>query len=130
MKAIHAFSSLLLAAAFLTSCTQTQAPSRIGVYPGDPDEYDGPVMTAADGSYRNLALHRPAWHSGSMDYNLTGHLVTDGIVTSEAPVFMQLLAGGENIETRLRERLFDDNFTAVTVPGKAGARLELGLEMI
>ena len=130
MKAIHAFASLLLAAAFLSSCTQTQAPSRIGVYPGDPDEYDGPVMTAADGSYRNLALHRPAWHSGSMDYNLTGHLVTDGIVTSEAPVFMQLLAGGENIETRLRERLFDDNFTAVTVPGKAGARLELGLEMI
>ena len=131
MKAFKALTYLLALATALSACTGADpAASRIGVYPGDPAEYDGPTMEAADDSYRNLALHRPAWHETSMDYNLTGHLVTDGIVTSETPVFMQVVAIGENVETRLRERLFDDNFTAVTFPGKAGATLEIGLEMI
>ena len=131
MKSLNVFAVLLLAAAFLISCEQPAGSSRgIGVYPGNPDEYDGPVMQAADGSYRNLALHRAAWHSTSVDYNLTGHLVTDGIITDEAPVWMQVLANGVNIENRLKERLFDDNFTGITFDGKAGAALEIGLEEI
>ena len=132
MKLFHASAALMLAGAISAACTQALPDGGtrgIGIYPGNPDEYDGPVMVAADGSYRNLALRRPAWHSNSIDYNLTGHLVTDGIITDEAPLPMQVLASGENIEPRLRERLFDDNFTAVTVPGKAGARLEVGLTM-
>ena len=133
MKVYRAFAYLLLIfAAMSVACSQNSpmpasASRGAGVYPGNPDEYDGPVMAPAGNTYRNLALHRPAWHSGSMDYNLTGHLVTDGIITSQTPVFMQVLADGRNIETRLRERLFDDNFTGVTFPGKAGVRLEIGL---
>ena len=33
----------------------------IGVYPGDPREYTGPSLVADTHSYRNLALHRPAY---------------------------------------------------------------------
>src|SRR5208283_5643870 len=41
----------------------------IGVYPGDPKQYFGPSMQVDATSYRNLALHRPAWHSSSYDFN-------------------------------------------------------------
>ena len=51
----------------------------IGVYPGDPKEYTGPTLVADAHSYRNLALHRPAYQSSAYDYNLTAQLITDGI---------------------------------------------------
>ena len=132
MKSIKAFASIILAGAVITACNQARPADGtrgIGVYPGDPAEYDGPELVSS-GEYRNLALHRAAWHSRSADYNLTGHLVTDGIISEETPVLMQLLANGENVENRLRERLFDDNFTGITFPGKAGATLEIGLAQI
>jgi len=53
----------------------------VGVYPGDPKENFAPAMRIDSSTYRNLALHRPAYHSSSYDYNLTAQLVTDGIVT-------------------------------------------------
>lgn len=130
MKSFHPFASLMLACAVLGSCTQTQGTRGIGVYPGDPEEYDGPVMAYAGNGYRNLALHRAAWHSASADYNLTGHLATDGIISEEAPDVIRVTANGVPVENRLKERLFDDNFTGVTFPGKAGAVLETGLEQI
>ena len=49
----------------------------VGVYPGDPREYTGPALLADTNSYRNLALHRPAYQSSAYDYNLTAQLVTD-----------------------------------------------------
>src|ERR1035441_10673228 len=57
----------------------------IGVYPGDPKEDFSPVMAVDSATYRNLALHRPAYHSSSYDYNLTAQLVTDGIKTTALP---------------------------------------------
>ncbi len=51
----------------------------VGVYPGDPQENFAPAMRIDSTTYRNLALHRPAYHSSSYDYNLTAQLVTDGI---------------------------------------------------
>jgi hypothetical protein len=36
-------------------------------------------------TYRNLALHRPAYVSSSHDYNLTAQLVTDGIIDTKSP---------------------------------------------
>ena len=51
----------------------------MGVYPGDPAQYFGPALVTDTATYRNLALHRPAYQSSSYDYNLTAQLVTDGI---------------------------------------------------
>ena len=38
-----------------------------------------------DQTYRNLALHRPAYQSSSYDYNLTAQLITDGIKDTRLP---------------------------------------------
>ena len=131
MKFFNPFAYLVLACAVLGSCTQSIKGSRgIGVYPGDPQEYDGPVAAFAGNGYRNLALHRAVWHSVSADYNLTGHLATDGIISRQAPAVLSVDANGTAVENRLKERLFDDNFTGVTFPGKAGASLVAAMEQI
>ena len=69
---------------FVLACVsfaaQAQTYTRgIGVYPGDPKEYTGPTLAADTHTYRNLALHRPAYQSSAYDYNLTAQLITDGI---------------------------------------------------
>ena len=51
----------------------------IGNYPGAPSEHFAPQMVKDD-MYRNIALHRAAYHSSSYDYNLTAQLITDGII--------------------------------------------------
>ena len=57
----------------------------VGLYPGNPKDYFGPAMRLDAATYRNLALHRPAYHSSSYDYNLTAQLVTDGIKDTRLP---------------------------------------------
>ena len=125
MKYFSRLIFLAVSAAALAFCTSTPERRDIGVYPGNPCEYDGPELLSAGGSVRNLALHRAAWHSTSYDYNLTGHLVTDGIISADAPYTLEVLANGSPVENRLKERLFDDNFTGITVPGQGDAALEL-----
>jgi len=53
----------------------------VGVYPGDPAEDYSPGFKIDSIRYRNLALHRPAYQSGSYDYNLTAQLITDGFTS-------------------------------------------------
>jgi hypothetical protein len=124
MKAIRILAYLLLTSASLTACTQAEGTRGIGTYPGIPEEYDGPNLVE-NGTYRNLALQRAVWHSSSCDYNLTGHLVTDGIVTTDTPFTVDVRANGEKVATRLKERLFDDNFTGLTLSGQVDAQLEV-----
>jgi beta-galactosidase/beta-glucuronidase len=77
------FSTSLLIAQQHTTHAYTRG---LGVYPGDPKQYDGPMLQAAPAdSYRNLALHRPAYQSSAYDYNLTAQLVTDGIKETALP---------------------------------------------
>ena len=57
----------------------------LGVYPGDPKEDFAPALVPDSATYRNLALHRPAYHSSSSDYNQTAQLVTDGIKETTLP---------------------------------------------
>ena len=57
----------------------------IGVYPGDPREDFAPLLAPDATTYRNLAFHRPAYHSSSVDYNQTAQLVTDGIKDISLP---------------------------------------------
>src|ERR1035437_2832002 len=67
----------------------------IGVYPGDPKEFFGPSLAADAATYRNLAFHRPAYHSSSYDYNLTAQLVTDGIKETALPPTLLVTASGQ-----------------------------------
>lgn len=116
---------LLTLSTILPSCTDGPSTRGIGVYPGDPDAYDGPRIVSGGNTYRNLALGRVAYHSSSLDYNLTGHLLTDGIITAEEPSTFEAITNGERVERRLREKLLDDNFTSISFPGGGDASLRL-----
>ncbi|MDI9551085.1 MAG: beta-glycosidase [Bacteroidales bacterium] len=117
-------SNLLLLAFFallFSSCSRHGSRADftrgIGEYPGKVDEYAGPALITDSGTYRNLAFRRAAYHSSSYDYNLTGHLVTDGIVTDQSPVFLAVSTSDGLVAKRDRERLFDNNRTSLRVNG-------------
>src|SRR5689334_11145910 len=74
-----------LAAPARTTAQSSEYTRGIGIYPGEPSAHFGPTLIPDTTSYRNLALHRPAYHSSSYDYNLTAQLVTDGIKSSDLP---------------------------------------------
>jgi hypothetical protein len=66
----------------------------IGVYPGDPSANFNPILVPdTSGTYRNLALLRPAYHSSSYDYNLTAQLVTDGMKDTTLPRWIVVSEG-------------------------------------
>jgi len=66
----------------------------VGIYPGEPSENFDPILIPdTTGTYRNLALLRPAFHSSSYDYNLTAQLVTDGIKSSGLPQWVVVSEG-------------------------------------
>lgn len=118
------FSSLIILLG-LYGCagnTSTKYTRGIGEYPGNADDFAGPELVTG-GEYRNLALHRAAYHSSSYDYNLTGHLATDGIVLDRMPYNIEVLTHKGPIEKRDKERIFDDNTTNISVEGGDGAYL-------
>ncbi len=94
----------------------------VGVYPGDPNEYNGATIVLDTQRYRNLALHRPAYASSSYDYNLTGQLVTDGIIDTTEPRWISTATSEDGILPRnRREHLVDDNpVSSVDIPGSGG----------
>ena len=66
-------------AAQASGAGKTGYTAGIGIYPGDPNENFDPILLPdTSGTYKHLALLRPAYHSSSYDYNLTAQLVTDG----------------------------------------------------
>ncbi|HEX7572086.1 MAG TPA: discoidin domain-containing protein, partial [Bacteroidota bacterium] len=71
----------LFVVGFFTARAQDQTRG-VGVYPGDPAEDYSPGFIIDSIRYRNLALHRPAYQSGSYDYNLTAQLITDGFTSN------------------------------------------------
>ncbi len=80
----------------------------IGNYPGAPEDNFAPRLVA-DQDYRNIALNRSAYASGSYDSNLTAQLVTDGIVSGEMPDFVKVTSVDGIINNREREYTFDQN---------------------
>jgi hypothetical protein len=117
---------LLAAAAPLAAQTYTRG---IGVYPGDPREDWSPTFEIDSTTYRNLALHRPAYQSSSYDYNLTAQLVTDGIRETRQPRWIAVRTSQQGLLPKnARESMFDDNwFTAVDLSGTtAWVELEWG----
>ena len=78
----------------------------IGMYPGAPEEFFGPELVSdTSGTYRNLALLRPAWASSSYDYNLTAQLITDGIVDTKMPEWIVTVVDGQVLPKWEREAL-------------------------
>ena len=102
------FAACLLALAALHAQEFTRG---VGVYPGDPKEDSGPVMRVDASTYRNLALHRPAYQSSSYDYNLTAQLVTDGIKDTRMPRWVATSTSSQGtLPKNERERLLDENW--------------------
>lgn len=92
----------------------------VGVYPGDPRETFAPV-TRLDRTYRNLALHRPAYQSSSYDYNLTTQLITDGVKDTKLPRWVAVSTSQGELKKNEREWLLDRNWvTTVDLDGSHG----------
>jgi beta-galactosidase/beta-glucuronidase len=84
----------------------------VGVYPGDPKENFAPSMRVDTTTYRNLALHRPAYQSSAYDYNLTAQLITDGIKETSLPRWISTSnSQGGVAKKNEREYLLDGNWT-------------------
>lgn len=99
--------SAMLAAFAYTAPLETRG---IGVYPGDPDEDFAPLIVPDTSTYRNLALHRPAFHSSSYDYNLAAQLVVDGIKTTTLPRWLATATSQGGVANKIeREFLLDRN---------------------
>jgi len=101
----------------------------VGVYPGDPKEDSSPALRIDSSTYRNLARHRPAWHSSSHDYNLTAQLVTDGIKESGLPGWIEVSTSDQGVLPKHeRDRIFDGNWvTALALSGQeAWVQVEFG----
>jgi hypothetical protein len=113
----------LLPALLLAASAQAGDFTRgVGVYPGDPAAFDGPVLVPDTTTYRNLALHRPATASSNYDYSLTAQLVTDGIIDTRLPRWLVSASSVEGILPRQeREHLVDHYLgTGIDIPGEGG----------
>jgi len=90
----------------------TEYTRGIGIYPGNPREDFGPILVPGGATYRNLALHRPAYHSSCYDYNLTAQLVTDGIKETRPPEWVATSVSFRGLLPKQeREFILDHNDT-------------------
>jgi hypothetical protein len=108
---------------FFSSFLNAQEYTRgVGNYPGDPRAYHGATLVPDTQTYRNLALHRPAFASSSYDYNLTAQLVADGIIDTKQPQWVSVTSSLSGALSRKdREHLIDNNpITGVDLAGTSG----------
>ena len=97
----------LLAASVLHGQPYTRG---VGVYPGDSNQDFAPTLVPDTTTYRNLALHRPAYQSSAYDYNLTAQLVTDGIKENSLPRWIATSTSQQGaLKKNQRELLLDHN---------------------
>lgn len=82
---IRIFSLLLLILTVNIQIIAQDYNRGIGIYPGNPKENFSPIMKTDKKNYRNIALLKPVYSSGSYDYNLTAQLITYGIIESKIP---------------------------------------------
>lgn len=103
----------VLPLAFSLALSAQQYTRGAGVYPGDPAQYDGPRLVDDNSTYRNLALHRPAYQSSAYDYNLTAQLVTDGIRQTALPQWIVTSTSDKGeLDKQQREVFLDGNPTS------------------
>ena len=99
----------------------------VGVYPGDPRQDFAPALVPDPQTYRNLALHRPAYQSSAYDYNLTAQLVTDGIKDTQLPRWLAVTTNQGVMSKQEREHAFDHN--PVTTVDLNGPHVWLQMEL-
>ena len=102
------FLALLSQSLGLTYADNLTETRGIGQYPGRPSQFTAPKMVK-DQTYRNIALNRMVYTSSNADFNLTGHLVTDGIITSKAPSFLSVKTNEGELSNRDKEKMIDEN---------------------
>lgn len=90
------------------TCHAQQYTRGVGIYPGDPKEYDGPNLVVDSSNYRNLALHRAAYQSSAYDYNLTAQLVTDGIREHTLPQWIVTSTSSDGVLDKQGRNVFLD----------------------
>jgi hypothetical protein len=91
--------------------------------------YNGATLVPDTQTYRNLALHRPAYASSRYDYNLTAQPVTDGIIDTKPPRWVAVSSSlSGTLARKDREHLIDKNpITGVDLAGTSGwVQTELG----
>lgn len=101
----------------------------LGIYPGDPRDDFRPELVIDRSTYRNLALHRPAYHSSSYDYNLTAQLVTDGIKDTRWPSWVATSTSSGGVLSKLQREFVLDHSrtTSIDVRGaQATVQIQLG----
>ncbi|MCR5130199.1 MAG: discoidin domain-containing protein [Prevotella sp.] len=105
---------LLLSAIFLFNLfilpqSVAQKPTRgIGIYPGAPEESFEPQLVGSN-AFRNVALGRMVYQSSSFDFNMTAQLLTDGIISKGAPVYLEVTTPDGQLPQRQRESTIDGN---------------------
>jgi hypothetical protein len=117
-----AFVASLLIMLCMLSFAADKYTRGVGIYPGNSAEDNAPEMVPDNTTYRNLALHRPAYHSSSYDYNLTAQLITDGIKDTKLPRWLVTTLSKTGITNKIdRELLVDHNgFSSVNLGGPEG----------
>ena len=101
------FYCFLVAMTFWVQFAFSQTYTRgIGIYPGRVQEAYVPTLVQ-NNTYRNIALHRKAYHSSSYDYNLTAQLITDGIITRAMPPRLTVTTNQGILPLREREWAID-----------------------
>jgi len=99
---------------FLSACSggsKTDKYSRgLGVYPGDSKESFAPILETDRSTYRNVALLKSVYQSSSYDYNLTGQLITDGIIDHNEPATISFSNQNGRLPKNEQEYLFDTNY--------------------
>lgn len=99
----------MMASVCLLASANGHARTRgIGLYPGRACENFAPTMVV-DNTYRNVALHRAAIASSSIDYNLTAQLATDGIASVTKPTTLTVSTPDGTLDLRNKERVLDQN---------------------
>ncbi len=108
------FALPILASVLIPLCHAQQQYTRgIGIYPGDPGQYTGPTLAVDASTYRNLALHRPAYQSSAYDYNLTAQLITDGIREQSLPPWIVTSTSSSGVLNKQQREVFlDGNITS------------------
>ena len=113
--------AVLLLLACCVAASAQQYTRGLGVYPGDPKQYDGPSLVVDATTYRNLALHRPAYQSSAYDYNLTAQLVTDGIQDTAPPMWVATRTSDRGMLPKTEREVFLDEgvVSSVDITGDA-----------
>lgn len=118
MKRILSLMAMMGVTSLMVHADDGQLTRGIGQYPGRSTEFTAPRMVK-DFTYRNIALNRAVYTSSNADFNLTGQLVTDGVIADKAPCTLTVTTNEGILHNRDKEKLCDGNpVTSLIIKGE------------